>query len=159
MTQKLSKGNQQPFLCILCKNEYSFVYIEFYSDTCYIFIMFLFLTLIWVGYLGADFEMGGGKWKCNENVSFANYTSEIRLSDCSKMAINRKKYSDATIYWHHAITKFFWRRFIFLVKFSYWSNFYLNIITGSGAMTILFYKRLTRNPKIGNTTIWVLPNI
>ena len=26
-------------------------------------------------------------------------------------------------------------------------------------MTILFYKRLTINPEIGNTTIWVLPNI
>ena len=25
--------------------------------------------------------------------------------------------------------------------------------------TIFFYKRLTRNPKIGNTHVWVLPNI
>ena len=55
--------------------------------------------------------------------------------------------------------KFFWRYFISLVKSSYWSKFHVNIITGSGVMTIFFYKRLTRNPEIGNTTIWVLPNI
>ena len=26
-------------------------------------------------------------------------------------------------------------------------------------MTIYFYKKLTRNLEIGNTTVWVLPNI
>ena len=26
-------------------------------------------------------------------------------------------------------------------------------------MTIYFYKRLTRDPEIGNTPVWVLPNI
>ena len=26
-------------------------------------------------------------------------------------------------------------------------------------MTIFFYKELTRNPEIGNTPVWVLPNI
>ena len=36
---------------------------------------------------------------------------------------------------------------------------HVNIITGSGVMTIFFYKRLTRNPKIGNSHVWVLPNI
>ena len=46
-----------------------------------------------------------------------------------------------------------------LVKFSYLSKFYVNIITGSGIMIIFFYKGLTRNLEIGNTTIWVLPNI
>ena len=35
----------------------------------------------------------------------------------------------------------------------------VNIITGSGVMTFSFYKGLTRNPEIGNTTVWVLPNI
>ena len=44
-------------------------------------------------------------------------------------------------------------------KFSYWSKFYVTIITGSGVMTIFFYKRLTRNPEIGNTLVCVLPNI
>ena len=34
-----------------------------------------------------------------------------------------------------------------------------NFITGSGVMTIYLYKGLTRNPEIGNTPVWVLPNI
>ena len=49
--------------------------------------------------------------------------------------------------------------FVSLVNFSYWSKFHVNIIAGSGIMTIFFYKGLTRNPKIGNTSVWVLPNI
>ena len=35
---------------------------------------------------------------------------------------------------------FFCRCFVSLVKFSYWSKFHVNIITGSGVMTIFFYK-------------------
>ena len=45
--------------------------------------------------------------------------------------------------WRHR--KFFWRRFVSLVNFSYWSKFHVNIIIGSGVMTIFFYKGLTRN--------------
>ena len=45
-----------------------------------------------------------------------------------------------------------------LVKFSYWSKYHFNIITGSGIMTIFFYKGFTRNPEIENTPVWVLPN-
>ena len=56
-------------------------------------------------------------------------------------------------------SKFFWRGFVSLMKFSYWSKFHVNIITDSGVMTIFFYKVLTRNPEIGNTPVWVLPNI
>ena len=56
-------------------------------------------------------------------------------------------------------TKFFWYCFVSLVRFSYWSKFHVNIITGSGVMTIFFCRRLTRNLAIGNTPIWVLPNI
>ena len=56
-------------------------------------------------------------------------------------------------------SSFFWRGFVFLVKFSYWSKFHANIITGCGFMTIYFYKRLIRKPEIGNTPVWVLPNI
>ena len=41
----------------------------------------------------------------------------------------------------------------------YWSKFHVNIITGSGVMTIFFYNWLSRNPEIRNTPIWVLPNI
>ena len=45
-----------------------------------------------------------------------------------------------------------------LSKFSYWSKFHVNIIDGSGVMTI-FSEGLTRNPEIENTPVWVLPNI
>ena len=40
-----------------------------------------------------------------------------------------------------------------LIKFSYWSKFHVNIIAGSGVMTILVYKGWTRNPGIGNTPV------
>ena len=33
------------------------------------------------------------------------------------------------------------------------SQFYNNIITGSGIVTIFVYNGLTRNPEIGNTTV------
>ena len=46
---------------------------------------------------------------------------------------------------------FFWHCFVSLVKFSYWSKFHLNIITGSGVMAIYFYKRLTRNMENRNS--------
>ena len=36
----------------------------------------------------------------------------------------------------------------FFAKFSYWSKFHVNIITGSGVMTAFIYKKLTRNRKL-----------
>ena len=54
---------------------------------------------------------------------------------------------------------FFWGCFVSLVKFNYWSKFHVNIITGSGVITIFFYKGLAKNAEIGNTPIWFLPNI
>ena len=70
--------------------------------------------------------------------------SGIWLLDCSKLVINLKNYNDVTIclFWSHRVS---------LVKFSYWSKFHVNIITGSGAMTIFIYKGLTRNLEIINT--------
>ena len=59
--------------------------------------------------------------------------------------------------WRHC--DFFLLLFVYLVNFSYWSTFCVKIIAGSGVMTIFFCKGLTRNPEIGNTTVWVLPNI
>ena len=85
--------------------------------------------------------------------------SGIRPPDCSKLAKNPKNDNDVTTSQHDGIIKFFWGGFVSLVKFSYWSKFHVNIITGSGVMTIYFYKGLTRNPEIGNTPVWVLPNI
>ena len=55
------------------------------------------------------------------------------------------------------MVKFFER--VSLLKFSYWFKFHVNVITGSGIMTIFIFKGLTRNPEIGNTPVCVLPNI
>ena len=85
--------------------------------------------------------------------------SGIRPPDCSKLAKNPKNDNDVTIFRHDVNVKFFWRCFVSLVKFSCWSKFHVNIITGSGIMTIFFYKGLTRNLKIGNIPVWGLPNI
>ena len=85
--------------------------------------------------------------------------SGIRRPDCSKLAKNPKNDNDVIIFRQDVNVTFFWRCFVFLVKFSYWSKFHVNIITGSGIMTIFFYKGLTRNPEIGNTHVWVFPNI
>ena len=85
--------------------------------------------------------------------------SWIQPPDCSKLAKHLKNDNDVKIFRHDVNAKFFWPCFVFLVKFSYWSKFHVNIITGSGIMKIFFYKGLTRNPKIGNIRVWVLPNI
>ena len=53
----------------------------------------------------------------------------------------------------------FWCCCVFLVKFSYCSKFHVNIITGSGIMTIFINKELTKNPEMGNTPIWDLSSI
>ena len=82
----------------------------------------------------------------------------IPLLNCFKLVINQKNPNDVTT-WNDIIINSFWHCFVSLVKFSHWPKFHINIITGSGVMTIYFYKGLTRNPEIGNTPIWVLPNI
>ena len=95
-----------------------------------------------------------------ENLDFTDYTSRIRLPDCSKLAINQKNNNDVTIFRHYVTFKFLWRWFVSLiVKFSYWSKFHVNVITGSAVMTINFDKGLTRNPEIGNILVWALFNI
>ena len=58
-----------------------------------------------------------------------------------------------------SLSIFFDAVFLSRVTSSDWSKFHANTITGSGGMTISFYKTLTRNPEIGNTPVWVLPNI
>ena len=85
--------------------------------------------------------------------------SRIRSPSCSRLVKNPKNDNDTSIFRHDVKVKFIWRIVVSLVKFSYWSKFYVNIITGSGIITIFFYKGLTRNPEIGNTPVWVLPNI
>ena len=79
--------------------------------------------------------------------------------DCSKLAKNPKNDNDVIVFRHDVIVKIFWHGLVSLAKFSYWSKFHINIITGSGIMSIFFYKGLTRNPEIRNTPVWVFPNI
>ena len=57
------------------------------------------------------------------------------------------------------IIKFFWRSRVSISKFRYWSNIYVNIITGSGVITIFVDKGLTRNPETKDTPVRILPNI
>ena len=83
--------------------------------------------------------------------------SKIQPLDCSKLARNPKSDNDITISQHDVNVTFFCRCVVSLVMLSYWSKF--RVITGCGIMTIFFYKGLTRNPEIGNTSIWVMPNI
>ena len=71
----------------------------------------------------------------------------------------QKNDNDVIIFRDDVNFKLFCRCLVSRVKFSYWSKFHVNIITCSGVMTIFFYKGLTRNPEIGNTHIWVFPNI
>ena len=66
-----------------------------------------------------------------------------------KLALNSKNDNGVTIFAYMT----FLRCFVYVVKFSYWSKFYVNVITGSGVMTIFVYKGLTRNLEIGNTPI------
>ena len=60
--------------------------------------------------------------------------------------------------WRHNFSiwrqiQFFLTLFVSLVKFSYLAKFDVNIITGSGVMTISFYKGLTRNLVIRNARL------
>ena len=65
-----------------------------------------------------------------------------------QMIINRKSNDDVKICHHDIVTSIFFDVVVSLVKFSYWSKFHANIITGSGVTTIFDYKRLTRSPEI-----------
>ena len=44
------------------------------------------------------------------------------------------------VFRHEVNVKFFWRCCVLLVRFSYWSHFQVNIVTGSRVMTIFLYK-------------------
>ena len=88
-----------------------------------------------------------------ENITFADSVSGNRPPDCSNLAKNPKNDNDVRIFWHDVSVKFIWRCFVSYVKFTYWSKFHVNIITGSGIMIILFYKGLTRNLEIRNTPV------
>ena len=80
--------------------------------------------------------------------------SQNLCEDYSKLAINWKNINDLIISWHQGIVKTFCRCFVSLVKFSCWSTFHVNIINGSGVMTIFFYKWLAINSEIEYTPVF-----
>ena len=86
------------------------------------------------------------------------YRLSIRDPACGLLRSDRKL---KKCQWRHNVPTWCHRQislevfFVFLVKFRYWFKFHVNIITGSGVITI----SLTRNPEIGNTPVWVWPNI
>ena len=82
----------------------------------------------------------------NENVGITDHASGIRLLDYSKLAINLKNGDDVTIWRHGINVKYFWRCCVSRVKFSYWSKFHVNIITGSGA-TVGYLSRICEGPR------------
>ena len=77
--------------------------------------------------------------------------SEIRLLQISHKS-EKWQLRQNLLTWRHR--HFFLLCLVSLVKFSYWSKFHVNIITGSRVMTIFFYKGLTTN-----TPVWVLHTI
>ena len=74
------------------------------------------------------------------------------------LAVNWKNDNHVTTYRNDVIINFFNFLLFFLSSLVTFPSF-MSIITGSGVMTISFYKGLTKNLKIGNTPVWVLPNI
>ena len=94
----------------------------------------------------------------NENISFTDYASGTQLPYCSKLSINWKNDNDLTIS-RNDIIVILWRSLVSLVKFSYWSKFPFNIITGSGFMTIFSFQFSSVSSKSGNRNnpVWVLP--
>ena len=99
------------------------------------------------------------KFTINGNISFTDCASQIRLLGCSKLTVNWKYHNEFSTFRRSIIVTFFWRCHVSLVKFSYWSKFHVNIITGSVVVTIFFYKGLPKNPEIRNTPDWVFPDL
>ena len=95
--------------------------------------------------------------KYTNRCSFRKHTrpSLILLPElATNQKIDDTKFTDMT----SSSILFYAIVFIF-VRFSYWSKFHINIITGTGVMRIFIYKELTKILETGNTLVWVLTNI
>ena len=81
----------------------------------------------------------------------------ICLESGFRMAQNWPKIGKMTMLPQHAnmtpSSIFFDAVFVSLVNFSYWSKLYLNVIIGSGVMITFFYKGLSTNAEVVNTSI------
>ena len=84
--------------------------------------------------------------------------SGIRLLDCSKLTklLQKWQWCHNLQTWHH---RQFFFIFVSLVKCSCCSKFHVNIITGSGFMTIFFMRDWLEIWRLKIPPAWVLPNI
>ena len=78
---------------------------------------------------------------------FTDYASGIWFPNCSKF-VKKCENNNDVITFCNDITVNCLCYFISLVKFSYWSQFHVNINTGSTVMPTFFCKGLTRNLEI-----------
>ena len=91
-------------------------------------------------------------------MKFIDHASRIWLPDACNLTIYRKKDKNVTICWHDVIVMFLTLQ-CFSCQISFWYKLHVSVITGSEATTVFIYTRLTRNPEIRNTSVWVFPNI
>ena len=77
-------------------------------------------------------------WKCKfYRLCIQNLSSGLlQIGHKSEKCHGRHNF----LTWHHR--QFFWRCFVSLLKFSYWSKFHINSTTGSEVMTIFLWKGL-----------------
>ena len=88
----------------------------------------------------------------NENLSFIDCASAIWLPHGCKMSMDCKK--NNVKFCANDVIVIFWRCHVSFVKFNYWSKFHVNIIAGSGAMTIFVYKVIRNHwPEIRKSEI------
>ena len=85
--------------------------------------------------------------------------SGIQHPDCYKLSQNPKNYNDVTISDMTSTSNFCDVALFLLSSLVTGPSFMVNIVIGSGIITIFFYKGLTRIPEIGITPFWGLPNI
>ena len=71
--------------------------------------------------------------------------SGIQLQDGCKLAINSKKDNNVTICRHDVFVKMFWRCRVSIVNFRYWSNFYVNTMTGSGFLFVKDWPKIQKS--------------
>ena len=110
-------------------------------------------------FFGSVFRFCSIKGCCSWKCKFLRPCLRNPASRWLQIGHKQKRDRDVTMCRHDVIVNCFWRCYVSLVKFSYWSKFHVNVLGGSGVITIFVYKELTRKPKIRNIFVWVLPNL
>ena len=92
-------------------------------------------------------------WRCKFCRPWLRNTASWWLQIVQKLETRQRRHSLLT--WRHL--QLFIDVAVLLLP-SYWSKFHVNIMTGSGVMTIFVYEQMTRNPEIGNALVCLLLN-